>query len=92
MGGLSPWHIILVAVVALLLFGPNKLPELGRGFGKMFREFKDATTGNGGQDDKPQRKEINPAEPVQTSGVQPQAAQTATYAQAEQPAGTEQSK
>ncbi|MBW7461994.1 twin-arginine translocase TatA/TatE family subunit [Paenibacillus sepulcri] len=42
---LSPWHIILIALVALLLFGPNKLPELGRGFGKMFREFKDATTG-----------------------------------------------
>lgn len=67
MGALSPWHIILVAVVALLLFGPNKLPELGRGFGKMFREFKDATTGNGGNntsDDQPApvRKEINPAE------------------------------
>jgi sec-independent protein translocase protein TatA len=65
MGALSPWHIILVAIVALLLFGPNKLPELGRGFGKMFREFKDATNGNGGNsstDDQPTiaRKEINP--------------------------------
>lgn len=47
MGALSPWHIILIALVALLLFGPNKLPELGRGFGKMFREFKDATSGGG---------------------------------------------
>ncbi|WP_240419050.1 twin-arginine translocase TatA/TatE family subunit [Paenibacillus periandrae] len=47
MGALSPWHIILIALVALLLFGPNKLPELGRGFGKMFREFKEATSGNG---------------------------------------------
>ena len=67
MGALSPWHIILIAIVALLLFGPNKLPELGRGFGKMFREFKDATNGNGGNtaaDDQPVpvRKEINPAE------------------------------
>jgi sec-independent protein translocase protein TatA len=65
MGALSPWHIILIAIVALLLFGPNKLPELGRGFGKMFREFKDATNGNGGNsstDDQPSiaRKEINP--------------------------------
>ncbi|MFC0213792.1 twin-arginine translocase TatA/TatE family subunit [Paenibacillus chartarius] len=77
--GLSPWHIILVAVVALLLFGPNKLPELGRGFGKMFREFKDATTGNGGNDEPaPQRKEINPAETV-NADVKPEAsaAQTA---------------
>ncbi|MNV90554.1 Sec-independent protein translocase protein TatAy [compost metagenome] len=66
MGALSPWHIILIAIVALLLFGPNKLPELGRGFGKMFREFKDATNGNGNNnsstDDQPTiaRKEINP--------------------------------
>lgn len=45
MGAISPWHIILIALVALLLFGPNKLPELGRGFGKMLREFKDITTG-----------------------------------------------
>ncbi|KRF03841.1 preprotein translocase subunit TatA [Paenibacillus sp. Soil766] len=67
MGALSPWHIILIAIVALLLFGPNKLPELGRGFGKMFREFKDATNGNGNgnnssTDDQPTivRKEINP--------------------------------
>jgi sec-independent protein translocase protein TatA len=50
-GALSPWHIILIALVALLLFGPNKLPELGRGFGKMFREFKDATSFNGSSED-----------------------------------------
>lgn len=31
---------LLIAVVALLLFGPNKLPELGRAFGKTLREFK----------------------------------------------------
>jgi sec-independent protein translocase protein TatA len=51
MGALSPWHIILIALVALLLFGPNKLPELGRGFGKMFREFKEATSGNSSAND-----------------------------------------
>jgi sec-independent protein translocase protein TatA len=44
-GAFSPWHILLIIIVALLLFGPNKLPELGRGFGKMFKEFKDATNG-----------------------------------------------
>ncbi|TVY08319.1 twin-arginine translocase TatA/TatE family subunit [Paenibacillus cremeus] len=59
MGALTPMHIILIALVALLLFGPNKLPELGRGFGKMFREFKDATSGNGGHsnDDAPREPE-----------------------------------
>jgi sec-independent protein translocase protein TatA len=63
MGGLAPWHILLVAIVALLLFGPNKLPELGRGFGKMFREFKDATNGNSGESDSnASRKEIPPTD------------------------------
>ncbi|TCS95852.1 Sec-independent protein translocase subunit TatA/TatB [Hazenella coriacea] len=37
------WIIILG--VALLLFGPKKLPELGRAVGKSFREFKQATSG-----------------------------------------------
>jgi sec-independent protein translocase protein TatA len=60
MGALSPWHIILIALVALLLFGPNKLPELGRGFGKMFREFKDATNGSSPDESAP-RKEVGPS-------------------------------
>ncbi|KAA9004819.1 twin-arginine translocase TatA/TatE family subunit [Paenibacillus spiritus] len=34
---------ILLAILALLLFGPNKLPELGRAVGRTFREFKDGT-------------------------------------------------
>jgi sec-independent protein translocase protein TatA len=73
MGALSPWHIILIAIVALLIFGPNKLPELGRGFGKMFREFKDATNGNSGSDEPaPQRKEINPSEVTQAHTEAPQ--------------------
>ncbi|ALS21003.1 MULTISPECIES: twin-arginine translocase TatA/TatE family subunit [Paenibacillus] len=64
MGALSPMHILLIVLVALLLFGPNKLPELGRSFGRMFREFKDATNGNSGNsseaihDTEPTKKEL----------------------------------
>ncbi|MDB5052948.1 MAG: translocase [Bacilli bacterium] len=36
----TPGHILLIVIVALLFFGPAKLPELGRGVGKMLREFK----------------------------------------------------
>ncbi|HEY8341869.1 MAG TPA: twin-arginine translocase TatA/TatE family subunit [Calditerricola sp.] len=38
-------EILLVLLVALLLFGPSKLPELGRAFGRTLREFKNATKG-----------------------------------------------
>jgi sec-independent protein translocase protein TatA len=37
------WEIVLVVVVALIIFGPAKLPELGRSIGKGIREFKQAT-------------------------------------------------
>lgn len=35
--------LILILVVLLLLFGPNKLPDLGRAFGNTLKEFKKAT-------------------------------------------------
>jgi len=38
--GIGATGIILLVLVALLLFGPNKLPELGRAFGRTLREFK----------------------------------------------------
>jgi sec-independent protein translocase protein TatA len=37
--------LVLILIVALLVFGPSKLPELGRAFGKTLREFKNATQG-----------------------------------------------
>ncbi|MCQ6279165.1 twin-arginine translocase TatA/TatE family subunit [Bacillus sp. EB600] len=37
--------LILLLIVALVIFGPNKLPEIGRAFGKSIREFKKATEG-----------------------------------------------
>ncbi|MBI4787271.1 MAG: twin-arginine translocase TatA/TatE family subunit [Chloroflexi bacterium] len=41
--GLQPTHLIIILVVALLIFGPSRLPEIGRSFGKMLREFSTAT-------------------------------------------------
>lgn len=40
-------EIILFAIVALLVFGPKRLPEMGRSLGKGLREFKDSVTTNG---------------------------------------------
>ncbi|CDN45202.1 Sec-independent protein translocase protein TatA [Paenibacillus sp. P22] len=38
--GIGATGFLLLAVIALLLFGPNKLPELGRAFGRTLKEFK----------------------------------------------------
>jgi sec-independent protein translocase protein TatA len=39
-GRFGPMELILILVVALLIFGPKKLPEIGRSIGKAIREFK----------------------------------------------------
>jgi sec-independent protein translocase protein TatA len=46
MSGLTqPWHIILILLLALLLFGAKRLPEIGRSLGSGMREFKDTISG-----------------------------------------------
>jgi sec-independent protein translocase protein TatA len=44
-GGISIWEIVIVLLVALLIFGPKRLPEMGRSLGRGLREFKDSVTG-----------------------------------------------
>ncbi len=41
--GLQPWHIIAIAVAALIIFGPKRLPEIGHGLGKALNEFRRGT-------------------------------------------------
>jgi sec-independent protein translocase protein TatA len=41
--GLQPIHIVIILVVALLLFGPKRLPEIGRTVGKALNEFRNGT-------------------------------------------------
>jgi sec-independent protein translocase protein TatA len=44
-GLFQPTHLIFILLIVLILFGPGKLPELGKGLGKGIREFKDALKG-----------------------------------------------
>ena len=53
--GIGPLELIIVLVIALLVFGPKKLPELGRSLGSGMREFKDSITGGDEDDDKPSK-------------------------------------
>jgi sec-independent protein translocase protein TatA len=45
MGNIGPWEIILLLLLALLLFGAKRLPEIGRSLGSGMREFKDSVSG-----------------------------------------------
>ena len=54
LGALQPGHLIVILVIVLLIFGPGKLPELGKAVGEGLRELKKAT----GNDD---RKDALPA-------------------------------
>jgi sec-independent protein translocase protein TatA len=42
---LQPWHLIILAVVAFLLFGAKRLPELGKGLGEGLKGFKEGIRG-----------------------------------------------
>lgn len=44
--------LILILVIALIIFGPKKLPEIGRAFGRTLTEFKSATKGLVNDEDK----------------------------------------
>jgi sec-independent protein translocase protein TatA len=44
MGAIQPWHVILVLIIVLIVFGPGKLPDLGKSVGDAIREFRKATT------------------------------------------------
>ena len=57
-GIFQPTHLLLILLICLLVFGPSKLPQLGKGLGESIREFKRAITS---------ANEPQPANPPTTS-------------------------
>jgi len=57
-GMFQPMHLLVIAVIAMLVFGPKKVGELGKGLGEGIRSFKQAV-----RDDKP-ASESKPADEV----------------------------
>ncbi len=43
LGGLGIWELVLILLIVVLIFGANKLPEVGAGIGKAIKNFKSAT-------------------------------------------------
>jgi sec-independent protein translocase protein TatA len=55
-GWFGPWELLIVLAVVLLIFGPKRLPQLGRSLGRSAREFTDSVRG------RHDREEQEPAE------------------------------
>ena len=74
MGGIQPWHIILVVVVFLLLFGGKKLPDAARGLGRSLRILKSEVGAMHEDDAKPKdagETETSAAVPTAVSQIAP---------------------
>lgn len=62
LGNIGPLEIVVVLIIALIVFGPKRLPELGRSLGKGIREFRGSVSGEGDEgEDGPSKREIEAA-------------------------------
>ncbi len=76
----QPWHIIIVAGLAVLLFGGKKLPELGKGLGEGLRGFKEGMKGITGDDADDKKKEVEVASNQDAKALEAKAYQEAKAA------------
>lgn len=58
-GLLQPMHLLVILFIALLVFGPKKIPELGKGLGDGIRSFKNAI--GGGHDEQSRTDDEGPS-------------------------------
>ena len=90
-GVLQPWHLIVILVIVLIIFGPGKLPDLGQSLGRGIREFKSSVKGE--EEAEAAAKADAKSEPPKTAAEAPKAGTTATTAEAPKAAaGTEPPK
>jgi sec-independent protein translocase protein TatA len=64
-GLFQPMHLLVIFFIALLVFGPKKLPELGKGIGEGIRALKDGMKEHSAEQAK------SPAAPVETKAADP---------------------
>ena len=58
MPNVGPMELLLVGIIALIVLGPKRLPEVGRSLGKGMREFKDSLAGLTDDDEDEQKKKL----------------------------------
>lgn len=71
LGNIGPLEIIVVLIIALIVFGPKRLPELGSSLGRGIREFRNTVTGEKEDDDEPEVKAIRATTPPTAPVEQP---------------------
>jgi sec-independent protein translocase protein TatA len=59
MPNVGPLELIVVLVIALIVLGPKRLPEVGRSVGKGMREFKEAISGENDEDEPKQPEKLD---------------------------------
>lgn len=75
MGGLSTWHWVIALVIILIIFGPDRLPQLAKAVGKSMRELKDGMSGVGQEMQQAMKeppKSEQPTAPAETVEHQPE--------------------
>jgi sec-independent protein translocase protein TatA len=77
-GNIGPLEIAIVLIIALLVFGPKRLPELGKSVGKGIREFKGSISGEDDDDKPDEQTQIVAATPTPPPPAQAQPAQAET--------------
>ena len=75
MPNLGPLELGIILVIVLIVFGPKRLPGLGRQLGSGMREFKDSITGKDKDDDEERDAFGEPSEPAKRSELDPSAAE-----------------
>ncbi len=89
-GLLSPSHLIIILVIALVVLGPKRLPEAGKGIGEAMRGFKDAISPPSCPPAHPTGDSALELEtPAATEGIEPGEAESATRAAGRAGARTE---
>ena len=66
MPNIGPLELLLLGLLAVIIFGPQKLPEIGRSIGRSMREFKDSVSGEK-KEKAETRSELPPPAPATTS-------------------------
>ncbi|BBA98053.1 putative twin arginin translocation complex component [Actinacidiphila reveromycinica] len=84
--GLEPWHLIVVAIVVIVLFGSKKLPEAARGLGKSMRILKSEAKAMKSDDATSAGSTPNPSATPAPDAITPSDVVTATESKTQEPA------